>query len=281
MKKLLNKLKSLIKKSKRQVAVINLYGMISGGRSGLGKSNLSLSSIISYIDKAFSIKGVKAIALAVNSPGGSPVQTELIYNYIRSKADKKKIPIYSFVEDIAASGGYWLACAGDEIYASRSSIVGSIGVISAGFGFVEAMNKLGVERRVYTQGKNKSVLDPFQPQKKSDVDLLLGVQKDVHDNFKSLVRTARKDKLAADDDELFTGKFWSGAQALELGLIDGHGDLYTVIREKFGENCEVIKVVENESWLKKKLGISFFATDLVDTVINKIEEKVINNKFGL
>ena len=172
--KMLRKLKKLFTNKLPTIAVINLYGVISSGKS-FNKSTLSLDSIKSNIDKAFELPQLKAVALAINSPGGSPVQTELIYKYIRRLATEKKISIYSFAEDVAASGGYWLACVGDEIYASSSSIIGSIGVISSGFGFVDVIKKIGIERRIYTQGENKSVLDPFKPEKQSDIKIIHGI----------------------------------------------------------------------------------------------------------
>jgi signal peptide peptidase SppA len=189
LKKIINK----IKKPKSKVAVLRLSGVI--GSAGMMKKGISLDDLNDDIEKAFELSGVKAVALQINSPGGSPVQSELIYKRIRELSDEKKIPVYSFVEDVAASGGYWLACTGDEIYASESSIVGSIGVISAGFGFVDAIKKLGVERRVYTQGENKSILDPFQKEDPKDIDILMNLQKDVHESFKNLVRSRRDGKI--------------------------------------------------------------------------------------
>ena len=233
------------------------------------------------IDKAFELPRLKAVALAINSPGGSPVQTEIIYKYIRRLADEKKVSIYSFAEDVAASGGYWLACTGDEIYASASSIIGSIGVISSGFGFVDVIKKIGVERRVYTQGENKSILDPFKPEKQSDVKIIYGIQHDIHDNFKSVVLERRKDRLKVKNDVIFNGEFWSGKKAKELGLIDEIGDLYTIINQKFDNKCNIVKVVSESSWLKKKLGINISANDFIDSAVAKVEEKITFNRLGL
>ena len=190
------------------------------------KPPLTAKGMNDVLERAFSKKGIAAVALVVNSPGGSAVQSALIHSRIRALASEHKLPVYVFCEDVAASGGYWLACAGDEIYADESSIVGSIGVIAAGFGFVEAIAKLGIERRVHTAGENKSILDPFKPEKPEDVERLLDLQADVHGAFKDLVKARRAGKLKGEDGELFSGAFWSGRQALARGLIDEIGHLH-------------------------------------------------------
>ena len=195
------------RKSQPRINVVRLHGAI--GMSQPLRSTLTAKDLEPLLEKAF-IKNIKAVALSINSPGGSPVQSALIHARIRSLAEEFKIPVFVFCEDVAASGGYWLACAGDEIYADESSIIGSIGVVSAGFGFVKAIGKLGVERRVHTAGENKSILDPFQPQKQEDVDRLLSLQKDIHTAFKTLVRTRRAGKLKGDESEMFSGAFWAG-----------------------------------------------------------------------
>ncbi|MDB2415298.1 S49 family peptidase [Rickettsiales bacterium] len=276
------KVKSIYKKicgkGKCKVAVLRLSGVIGGGSSF--KSGLSLEEINENIEKAFDIKNIKAVALQVNSPGGSPVQSELIFNRIRQLSEEKKIPVYTFVEDLAASGGYWLACAGDEIYASRSSIVGSIGVISAGFGFVELINKIGVERRVYSQGENKSVLDPFQKEKQSDIKILTEAQKDVHESFKDLVRSRREGKIKkTHEKQLFSGEFWSGNKAKDLGLIDDISDMYSVIKNKFGKDIQFEKVESQKGWLKKRIGV--FSESMVEQIVAKINHTQYWSKFGL
>jgi signal peptide peptidase SppA len=273
-------IKKLFSKRGSSVAVIYLSGVI-GSSKGFSKVGLNLDGIKSSIDKAFELPQLKAVALSINSPGGSPVQSELIYNYIRNLADEKKIKVFSFAEDVAASGGYWLACAGDEIYASANSIIGSIGVISYGFGFVDAIKKLGIERRVYTQGKNKSVLDPFKPEKPEDLKIVHNIQRDIHDSFKALILSRRKNKLNASEEILFNGEFWSGKKALELGLIDNIGDLYSVIKEKFGKKCKIVKIGGEQSWLRKRLGFSVNSDEIIDNTITKIEEKIALSKFGL
>lgn len=216
------------------VAVIPLSGVI--GSFGPRRRGLSLESLAPVIRRAFKVGGLKAVALAINSPGGSPVQSSLIQRRIRALAEEKKVPVFSFAEDVAASGGYWLALAGDEVYADENSIVGSIGVVSAGFGFPEAIRRLGIERRVHTAGEKKSFHDPFQEEKPEDVARLRALQDEIHDNFRTFVRTRRAGKLKAPEAELFTGEFWTGRRAVSLGLIDGLGDLRAVMRERYGKD---------------------------------------------
>jgi signal peptide peptidase SppA len=218
--------------------------------------------------------------LAINCPGGSPVQSSLIAARIRALSAEHKIPVYAFCEDVAASGGYWLACAADEIYADESSIVGSIGVIASGFGFVEAIKKLGVERRVYTSGTSKSILDPFKPEKKQDVDRLLELQEDVHEGFKAYVRTRRAGKLKADESELFTGAFWTGKRGLTLGLIDGLGHAHEILRRKFGEKVEIKEISAAKGWGLKRFGLGS-ATELPEAAINALETRALWSRFGL
>jgi signal peptide peptidase SppA len=262
------------------VAVIRLSGIIGSGRT-LFAHDLSLETVGEQIEAAFALPRLKAVALAVNSPGGSPVQTELIYKRIRALAAEKNVPVITFVESVAASGGYWLACSSDEIFASENSVVGSIGVIAAGFGFPEVMKKIGVERRIYTQGENKSILDPFLPEKKSDRDLLLSLQKDIHESFKNLVRERRKDKLMLSEEKLFNGEFWTGKRALEYGLIDGIGDLHSVIKERYGDKITLKKMETRKGWLKRKLSISGVAVSVIDAVLSRVEERISWSRFGL
>lgn len=265
-------------KEKPVVAVLRLAGVI--GEAGGFKKGLSLAELEEDITKAFEVAEVTAVAVQVNSPGGSPVQSELIYNRIRALAEEKEIPVYAFAEDVAASGGYWLACAGDEIYASKSSIIGSIGVISASFGFVEAIKKLGVERRVYSQGENKSILDPFQEEKASSVKILTEAQKDVHEAFKELVRERRKGKIKKTAEKsLFSGEFWSGQKALSLGLVDGIGDMHSVIREKHGDQVKYVKISKPQSWLKRKLGMA--SQSVTDSLVSTMAERHLWERFGL
>jgi signal peptide peptidase SppA len=265
-------------KSKPTVAVIRLQGVISTSEGGaLRPPTLSFEAVQEYIEQAFNIPKVKAVALAINSPGGSPVQSELIFRYIRSLAEKKSIPVLAFAEDVAASGGYFLACAGDEIFASESSLIGSIGVISAGFGFQEAIHKLGIERRIYTQGTNKSLLDPFLPERDSDIEILKNAQKDVHESFKSIVRSRRGNKLNDTEDRLFSGEFWSGKTALSLGLVDHIGSLTSVLKERFGDDVKLVKLSKERSFIKKLLGMSLTP----HTIIQAVEQRLIWSRFGL
>jgi signal peptide peptidase SppA len=201
---------------KPSISVLRLGGVI--GKVGAGQKGLTIEGLNEHIEEAFKKSNLSAVCLVINSPGGSPVQSELIAARIMALSKEKDVPVYAFVEDVAASGGYWLACAADEIYASKSSIVGSIGVISAGFGFQDAIKKMGVERRVYTQGLNKSVLDPFLPEKKSDIDILLKLQKNTHNHFINHVKSRRKGRLTQTDEILFNGEFWSGNIAEDFGL---------------------------------------------------------------
>jgi signal peptide peptidase SppA len=269
------------RKSNPTIAVLRLSGVI--GQVGHFRSGLTMESLNDTIEEAFKLPKLKALALVINSPGGSPVQSELIYKRIRNLAEEKDVEVLSFVEDVAASGGYWLACTGDEIYASENSIIGSIGVIAATFGFQDAIKKLGVERRIYTQGENKSILDPFLPEKESDIKILTSAQKDIHESFKNLVRARRVGKLKGEEGELFSGEFWSGKKAAELGLVDKIDDMYSVIKEKYGEKINIQKVGKEKSWLKRKLGITFnnISLNLIDSLIEKIEIKAFWNRFGL
>lgn len=247
-------LSSLTGEAKSVVPVVRLQGVIGGSRPM--QAGLNLASVAGTLEKAFSMKGAKAVALAINSPGGSPVQSALIYKRIRALAEEKNLRVYAFAEDVAASGGYMLACAADEIYVDESSILGSIGVISAGFGFPELLKKVGIERRVYTSGENKSGLDPFQPERAEDIERLKALQADVHENFKDLVRASRGAKLRQDDPDLFTGAFWAGKQAVERGLADGIGDLRSIMRRNFGDEVKLKVVGGGRSWVKLPFGRS-------------------------
>ncbi len=267
--------------SKEVIAVLRLSGVI--GKVSTMQSGLTLESLNELIEKAFKIKKLKALCLIINSPGGSPVQSELIAKRIRDLAKENKIKIYSFIEDMAASGGYWLACSGDRIYASYSSVIGSIGVVSSGFGFHEAINKLGIERRVYTEGKNKAILDPFKPINKEDLKIIKDLQKQVYEHFVEYVKTRRIGKLTQQDEILFNGEFWAGQTALDYGLIDGIGDMYSVMKEKFGDNIKFQYLCAKQPWLKKKLGMgSKILTDnLANSLIDAVENKIINDKFDI
>lgn len=270
------------------VPVLRLSGAI--GISTPLSQGLMLANLADQIEKAFATRRARAVALQINSPGGSAVQSKLIASRIRALAEEYELPVYTFVEDVAASGGYWLALAGDEIYADESSIVGSIGVISAGFGFNRAIDKLGIDRRVYTAGERKMTLDPFQPERPDEVARLKALQLDVHEAFRAQVRTRRGDKIAESGDDLYTGEFWSGKRALELGLIDGLGDLRSVMREKFGEDVE-LKLVQPRRGLFRRSGGVFATLSAQQAqpvslfsaadVLGALEERALWSRFGL
>ncbi|MDA8569664.1 S49 family peptidase [Candidatus Pelagibacter sp.] len=262
-------------KKKKIVAHIKLNGVI--GNVGRFKQGLDFSGQEEIIEKAFSLKKAKAVAITINSPGGSPVQSHLIYSFIREQAKKNKMRVFVFAEDVAASGGYLIACAGDEIYANSSSIIGSIGVIYSSFGFTELIKKIGVERRVHTAGKNKSSLDPFQDEKKEDIERLKNIQLDLHKDFIDVVEESRGSKLKKDQIELFSGEFWSGNKAKELGLVDGIGNANQILKEKFGEDVVIKKFEKSKGWLSKKLSSS---TNQMDQFANILEERSIWQRYG-
>ena len=228
-------------KSHPLVPVIRLTGPIGLPPSPFRQS-LSLALVAGALGAAFRLKRAQAVAIIVNSPGGSPVQSTLIFKRIRALAEEHEKQVHVFVEDVAASGGYLIALAGDEIIADPSSVVGSIGVISAGFGFDRAIDKLGVDRRVYTAGDRKLSLDPFQPEKPDDVRRLKALQKDVHETFIDLVKTRRGSRLDGTDKMLFSGEFWSGKKAVDLGLVDRLGDLRSHLHDVYGENVRLVPV---------------------------------------
>lgn len=233
------------------VPVLRLTGAI--GRFGPIRSGMTLEQLAPTIERAFRRKGIAAVALEINSPGGSPVQSSLIARRIRDLADEKKVPVLAFVEDVAASGGYWLACAADEIIAHPSAIVGSIGVRSDGFGFVDLLKRLGIERRLHTAGERKAMLDPFLPEDPEDVARIKSIQKNLHDQFIAEVRSRRGEKLAADDAVLFNGDIWSGREAVSLGVVDATGDTRSVLRERYGEKVRLRPVAARRGMFRGRL----------------------------
>ena len=265
---------SLFKK-KKIIPHIKLSGVI--GNIGKFKQGIDFAGQEEIIKKAFELKKSPCVAVTINSPGGSPVQSHLIYKFIRYQAKKNKTKVIVFAEDVAASGGYLIACAGDEIYANSSSIIGSIGVIYSSFGFTELIKKVGVERRVHTAGKNKSTLDPFMEEKPEDIERLKKIQLDLHKDFINVVEESRGVKLNKNDVELFSGEFWSGSKAKELGLVDGIGDANEVLRNKYGDDVVIKKFEKSKSWLSKKLSSS---TDQIDQFANIVEERSIWQRYG-
>jgi signal peptide peptidase SppA len=270
------------------VPVVRLHGAI-GVNVGF-RPGLSLAALAPILERAFTYPRAKAVALSINSPGGSPVQSHLIYARIRSLSEEKKLPVIAFTEDAAASGGYMIACAADEIYADPSSVVGSIGVVSAGFGFHELIDRYGIERRLYTTGDSKAILDPFQPEKPEDVARLRELQTRIYDAFKDLVRTRRASKLREEDaPELFSGAFWAGEDGVRLGLVDGIGDLRSVLRRRFGEKVR-LRLVQGQrpSMISQLLrrapgGSENFSRGLVDPqeAIAALEERALWARIGL
>jgi signal peptide peptidase SppA len=264
------------------VPVVRLSGVI-GMMSPL-RPGLSLASVAGSLEKAFAMKSAPLVALSINSPGGSPVQSHLIFQRIRQLAEAKDKPVIVFCEDVAASGGYMIAAAGDEIFADPSSIVGSIGVISQGFGFVQLIDRIGVERRVYTAGDNKAVLDPFRPENPEDVAHLKRLQADVHGDFIDLVKARRGARLA-DDPDLFTGLFWSGRRGVDLGLVDGLGDLKGVMTERYGDKVRLKLIQPARSLFGRRIPSGVATRDppeaLVSAAIGAVEERLIWARYGL
>lgn len=284
MKRLLDRLlPASLRSSAPTIPVIRLQGAIMAGGNQF-RPALSLASTAGVIEKAFAFKDAPAVAIAINSPGGSPVQSRLIYKRIRDLAEEKNKRVIVFVEDAAASGGYMIALAGDEIVADPSSIVGSIGVVSSGFGFQELIRKIGVERRVHTAGQNKAILDPFQPEKKADVERLKALQLEIHDTFIDMVRERRGAKLA-DDPDLFTGLFWTGKKGLELGLVDALGDMRSFLKARYGEKTKLRLVSTPRGFFSRRLGLSSIGANLAasaaDGLADMAQERALWARLGL
>jgi signal peptide peptidase SppA len=270
------------------IPVIRLHGAIMSGGSQL-RQHLSLASTAGLIEKAFAFKEAPAVAISINSPGGSPVQSRLIFKRIRDLAAEKNKRVIIFVEDVAASGGYMIALAGDEIIADPSSIVGSIGVVSASFGFQEMIKKIGVERRVHTAGANKAILDPFRPEKEEDVERLKALQLEIHKVFIELVKERRGSKLA-DHPDLFTGLFWTAGKGLELGLIDGIGDMRSFLKERYGQKTRLKLVTAPRGLLGRRLALfgsrgdslgGDIGASAVGALVETVEERTLWSRFGL
>lgn len=263
-----------------KVATIRFSGVIAD--TLVRKQGISFSRFSKAIDKAFSKSNLKAVALLINSPGGAAAQTSLIANHIRRLAEEKDVPVYAFVEDVAASGGYWLACAADEIYAQEASIIGSIGVISAGFGFEDFIEKHGIHRRLHTSGENKSFLDPFHPVKPEDVKRLKTIQGDIHESFKAWVLERRGEKLNGSEKTLFDGSFWTAGPAIEKGLINGIGDAQGVMHEKYGE----VRFIDVTPERKLPFPMSIMGSlatqeSFADEFIGALESRAYWSRYGL
>lgn len=266
------------------VPVVRLTGVI--GFSTPLRPGITISGAARLLDRAFSYKRAKAVALIVNSPGGSPVQSHLVFLRIRQLADEKKLPVIVFIEDVGASGGYMLACAGDEILCDVSSIIGSIGVVGATFGFDKAIGKLGIERRVYTAGERKVMLDPFLPENPDDVARLKAIQADIHEAFISLVKSRRGTKLTGPESALFSGEYWAGEQALRFGLVDGFGEVRSVLRERFGDKV-AMPLIADRGWFGRRLFGSqapfraLSGESMAEDLLSAAEARAIWGRYGL
>jgi signal peptide peptidase SppA len=270
------------------VPVVRLSGVI-GAVTPL-RPGMTLATVSRVLERAFSTRNAKAVALVINSPGGSPVQSRQIYLRIKQLATEKKLPVLVFVEDVAASGGYMIACAGDEIICDPSSILGSIGVVGGSFGFQEAIKRLGIERRLYTAGAHKAMLDPFLPENPDDVAKLKALQREIHRIFIALVKESRGARLKGDDDTLFTGEYWAGESSIALGLADSIGDLRSTLRARFGEKVLTPVIAQPTGLLSGLLGrkspgagqLSAMESmaGLPDDLISAVETRAIWAKFG-
>ena len=267
------------------VPVVRLSGVI--GVSTPLRPGLMISTAAKTLERAFSVRNARAVALLINSPGGSPSQSHLIYRRIRDLSAEKKIPVIAFVEDIGASGGYMLSCAADEIVCDQFSIVGSIGVVGGSFGFAKLMNKLGVERRLYTSGEHKAMLDPFLPEDAGDVKRLKAIQKDIHERFIALVKERRAGKLKGPEKTLFSGEFWTAPKAIELGLADSIGDLRSVLRARYGEKVRMPLISAERSLFGRRLqGVGLAAAlagqpGLADDLVSALETRALWARYGL
>ncbi|WP_176084914.1 S49 family peptidase [Martelella sp. HB161492] len=272
------------RKDRTVIPVVRLAGAIMAGGSR-GRPMLNLASVAPALEKAFTFKGAPVVAISVNSPGGSPVQSRQIFERIRLLAEENHKRVLIFVEDVAASGGYMIALAGDEIFVDPTSVVGSIGVVSGGFGFTGLIEKLGIERRVYTSGENKVMLDPFQPEKERDITFLKSLQSEIHEVFIDMVKERRGARLA-DDPELFSGLFWSGKRGLALGLVDGIGDMRKTLKDRYGDHVE-LKLISGPTTLvgRKVPGVVLsgerIAAGLAAGLAEQAEERALWSRYGL
>ena len=263
--------------SKTRINIVGLRGVI--GDLGRFQKGLTLENCASILDKAFSFKKPSVVVIKINSPGGSPVQSELIHNRIRNLSKKNNVKVITIAEDVAASGGYMLMCAGDILIANKSSIVGSIGVISASFGFKKLIDKLGIKRRVFTKGDRKSFLDPFEEVSKKDIDKLIKVQDSIFENFKDLVSKNRKKKI--DPKKVFNGEFWTGEQAKKLGLVDSNEELNSYIEKHYGKKLKIRNIEEKKSFIKNILNNQISKNDIVDRLTEALRENSFWSRYGL
>ncbi len=267
------------------IPVVRLTGVI--GVTTPLRPGVMLATVARSLERAFSVKRARAVALVINSPGGSPSQSNLICRRIRQFSEEKKIPVIAFIEDVGASGGYMLACAADEIVCDQYSIVGSIGVVGASFGFPKLMEKLGIERRIYTAGDRKVMLDPFEPEKPEDLKRIKAIQKEIHEQFIALVKERRAGKLHGSDKTLFSGEFWTAQKAVELGLVDSIGDVRSFLRARYGEKVRMPLVMAERSLFGRRLpGVNLAQTlaqqpGLADDFISALETRALWARYGL
>jgi signal peptide peptidase SppA len=266
------------------VPAVRLSGVI--GLSTPLKAGLTLATVARPLERAFRMRNARAVALLINSPGGSPVQSHLIYRRIRQLAGETGRAVIAFAEDAAASGGYMIACAADEIICDPASIVGSIGVVGGSFGFAKLMDKVGVERRLYTSGEHKAMLDPFLPENPEDVERLKAVQREIHEGFIALVKQSRGARLKGPEQSLFSGEYWTGSKAVAYGLADGVGDLRSTLRERFGEDVAIPLISPPRGWLGRVqpgLGVAELlgSGGLAEELISALEERAFWSRYGL
>jgi serine protease SohB len=265
------------------VPIVRLSGII--GFSTPLKPGLTLAGVARTLDRVFAMRHAAAVALAINSPGGSAAQSHLIFRRIRALAEEKKHKVIAFVEDAAASGGYMIACAADEIIADPNSIVGSIGVVGGSFGFDKLIAKLGVERRLYTSGEHKAMLDPFLPENAEDVERLKKLQREIHEDFIALVKSRRGGKLNGHDTDLFSGEYWTGRRALDLGLVDSIGELRTTLRERFGDKVLTPLISAERGLFRRRVfGVSrseLMPSGLAEDIISALETRALWARYGL
>ncbi|MEX0751674.1 MAG: S49 family peptidase [Xanthobacteraceae bacterium] len=269
------------------VPVVRLTGII--GFSTPLKPGLTLAGIARALERAFSMRRAKAVALCINSPGGSPVQSHLIFRRIRQLAEEKGLPVLAFIEDAGASGGYMIACAADEIVCDASSMVGSIGVMGGSFGFNKLMEKVGIERRLFTSGERKAMLDPFLPEKPEDVERLKQIQSEIHQDFIALVKERRGTKLTGPEKALFSGEFWTGARAVEIGIADALGDLRSVLRQRYGEDVLMPVVTPERGFFSRRLrglglgGLEQFWSrpGFAEEILSALEARALWSRYGL
>ncbi len=266
-----------------RIALLRLSGAIAArGASPFAAAGISAQASGPLIDRAFGMKRLAEVALVLNSPGGSPVQSSLVAQRIRRLADKKKVKVTAYVEDAAASGGYWLACAADEIVADPASILGSIGVISAGFGLEDAIGRIGVQRRMHTSGTEKSFLDPFRPERPEDVARLEALLGELHEVFRDWVRTRRGARLKAPEAELFSGRFWTGRRAVELGLADRLGEVTAELRARHGDKAQIVPIgARRPPWPLRLFSGAALGGVMAEGAMAAVEERAAWARLGL